>query len=40
MNEQIVINPALDKITDENIRKDDRDEVRGYDVLVLAPYTK
>jgi hypothetical protein len=40
MNEQLVINPALDKITAENIIKDDRDEVRGYDVLDLAPYIK
>jgi hypothetical protein len=40
MNEQLVINPALDKTTDENIRKDDRDEVRGYDMLDLAPYIK
>ena len=40
MNEQIVINPALDSTTEETIRKDDRDEVRGYDVLDLAPYTK
>jgi hypothetical protein len=38
MNEQIVINPALDSTTDMNIRKDDRDEVRGYDILNLAPY--
>ncbi len=40
MNEQIVINPALDKDTDKNIRKDDRDEVRGYDLKELAPYIK
>jgi hypothetical protein len=40
MNEKIVINPALDNTTDENVRKDDRDEVRGYDVSELAPYTK
>ncbi len=38
MNEQIVINPALDKTTDVNIRKDDRDEIRGYDVSNLASY--
>jgi hypothetical protein len=40
MNERVIINPALDNTTDENIRKDDRDEVRGYDVLDLAPYIK
>jgi hypothetical protein len=39
MNERIVINPALDKNIDKTIRKDDRDEVRGYDIKVLAPYT-
>ena len=38
MNEQIVINTALDETTDKTIRKDDRDEVRGYDVSILAPY--
>jgi hypothetical protein len=38
MNEQIVINPALDKETDTKIRQDDRDEVRGYDVSILASY--
>ena len=40
MNEKVVINTALDETTDVNIRKDDRDEVRGYDVLDLAPYIK
>jgi hypothetical protein len=40
MNERIVINSALDETTSENIRKDDSDEVRGYDVLDLAPYSK
>lgn len=40
MNERIVINPAIDDKLDVNIRKDDRDEVRGYDVGVLAPYNK
>ena len=40
MNERLVINPALDNKTDLDIRKDDRDEVRGYDVRVLAPYSK
>jgi hypothetical protein len=40
MNERIVINPALDEETKKTIRKDDRDEVRGYDVLNLAPYSK
>jgi len=40
MNEQIVINPAMDTSLDATIRNDDRDEVRGYDVDSLAPYTK
>ena len=40
MNEQIVINPAMDTSLDATIRKDDRDEVRGYDVGSLAPYSK
>jgi hypothetical protein len=40
MNQRIVINPALSNNTDRNIRQDDRDEVRGYDLKVLAPYTK
>jgi hypothetical protein len=40
MNEQIVINPAMDTSLDATIRNDDRDEVRGYDVGSLAPYTK
>ncbi len=40
MNERIVVNTALDEKTDVNIRKDDRDEVRGYDILDLAPYNK
>ncbi len=40
MNEQIVINPAMDTTLDATIRKDDRDEVRGYDVDSLAPYIK
>ncbi len=40
MNEKIIINPALDNKTDETIRQDDRDEVRGYDIYNLAPYTK
>jgi hypothetical protein len=39
MNQQIVINPAIEKNTDVNIRKDDRDEVRGYDMYNLAAYT-
>lgn len=38
MNERIVINTALDTNTDLTIRKDDRDEVRGYDLNNLAPY--
>ncbi len=38
MNEKIIVNPALDEKTDETIRKDDRDEVRGYDTENLAPY--
>jgi hypothetical protein len=38
MNEQVVINPAIDTKLDEDIRKDDRDEVRGYDVGNLASY--
>lgn len=39
MNEKIVINPALDETTDATIRKDDRDEVRGYtsETNILAP---
>ena len=37
MNEKIVVNTKLDESTDTNIRKDDRDEVRGYDVSNLAP---
>ncbi len=40
MNEKVVVNTALDATTDETIRKDDRDEIRGYDVSELAPYTK
>ena len=40
MNERIVVNTALDEKTDATIRKDDRDEVRGYDVLDLAPFNK
>jgi hypothetical protein len=40
MNEQIVINPAMDTSLDATIRNDDRDEVRGYDVGSLAPYSK
>ena len=44
MNERLVINPALnDKNNlqlDLDIRKDDRDEIRGYDESVLAPYKK
>jgi len=40
MNERIVINPAIDDKLDVTIRKDDRDEVRGYDTEVLAPYKK
>ncbi len=40
MNEQIVINPAMNTSLDATIRNDDRDEVRGYDVGSLAPYTK
>jgi hypothetical protein len=38
MNEKIVINTALDEKTEETIRKDDRDEVRGYDTNNLAAY--
>jgi hypothetical protein len=43
MNEIVVVNTALDETTDANIRKDDRDEVRGYDVssnfdISLAPW--
>jgi hypothetical protein len=38
MNERLVINPALDENTDKTIRKDDRDEVRGYDESSIAPY--
>ncbi len=44
MNEKIVVNPALDETTDITIRKDDRDEVRGYDISssfdlsLLAPW--
>ncbi len=37
MNEKVVINTKLDETTDETIRKDDRDEVRGYDISNLAP---
>uniref|UniRef100_A0A6C0HWM7 Uncharacterized protein n=1 Tax=viral metagenome TaxID=1070528 RepID=A0A6C0HWM7_9ZZZZ len=40
MNEQIVINPAMDTSLDTTIRNDDRDEVRGYDIGSLAPYSK
>ncbi len=40
MNQKIVINKALDEKVDSNIRKDDQDEVRGYDVSSLAPYIK
>ncbi len=44
MNEKVVVNTSLDANTDETIRKDDRDEVRGYDILssdfVLAPWKK
>ena len=40
MNLQLVVNPELDDKTNEKIRKDDRDEVRGYDTLSLAPYSK
>jgi hypothetical protein len=39
MNERIVINPALSANTDKDIRQDDSDEVRGYDLKVLAPYS-
>ncbi len=39
MNEQIVINPAINTNLDATIRKDDRDEVRGYDVDMFAPYS-
>jgi uncharacterized membrane protein YraQ (UPF0718 family) len=38
MNEKVVVNPKLDEKTDTIIRKDDRDEVRGYDLLLLAPW--
>jgi hypothetical protein len=42
MNQIVVVNTKLDETTDTNIRKDDRDEVRGYDLLtsdvVLAPW--
>ena len=38
MNEKVAINPKLDETTDSTIRKDDRDEVRGYDLLLLAPW--
>jgi hypothetical protein len=37
MNEKVVLNTKLDEATDANIRKDDRDEVRGYDISNLAP---
>ena len=37
MNEKVVVNTKLDDKTDETIRKDDRDEVRGYDISNLAP---
>ncbi len=37
MNQQVVINKAIDTKLDETIRKDDRDEVRGYDTTNLAP---
>jgi len=40
MNQQIVINTAMDASLDATIRNDDRDEVRGYDVGSLAPYSK
>ena len=40
MNLKLVVNPALDSKTEETIRKDDRDEVRGYDISIIAPYTK
>ena len=39
MNERIVINPVLSNNTDKNIRQDDRDEVRGYDLKLLAPWS-
>ncbi len=38
LNQKLVINPALDTKLDETIRKDDRDEVRGYDKIDLASY--
>ena len=38
MNKQVVINPSIDTKLDENIRKDDRDEIRGYDVGNFASY--
>ena len=42
MNEKVIVNSKLDKTTDTTIRKDDRDEVRGYDLVnsdfVLAPW--
>jgi hypothetical protein len=38
MNEKVVVNTALDNNTNNNIIKDDRDEVRGYDVKDLAPW--
>jgi hypothetical protein len=37
MNEKVVVNTKLDDKIDETIRKDDRDEVRGYDISNLAP---
>ncbi len=44
MNQIVVVNKQLDETTYTNIRKDDRDEVRGYDLLtsglVLAPWNK
>jgi hypothetical protein len=38
MNEKVVVNTKLDETIDTTIRKDDRDEVRGYDIEVLAPW--
>ena len=39
MNKKIYVNTKLDETTDATIRKDDRDEVRGYDISNLAPLT-
>jgi hypothetical protein len=38
MNEKIVVNTKLDESTDNIIRTDDRDEVRGYDSDILASW--